>query len=222
MRWWFVLSMIACGGASGGSASTTPSPAPASVAAPAPAAPAVDPEPVAAAYKVKFETTKGNFVLAIHPEWAPKGADRFKELVKMGWFDGCKFFRVIDGFMVQFGINGNPELNDKWQENRIPDDPVKTTNSRGRISFATRGPNTRTTQVFINFGDNGNLDGMGFAPFGEVVEGMEIVDSLFKGYGEGAPRGRGPDQGMIQSKGNAYLEEKFPKLDGIVKATLVE
>jgi peptidyl-prolyl cis-trans isomerase A (cyclophilin A) len=197
--------------------------------APPPAPAAADaPAPVEAAYWVRFETTRGNFVVEVHPEWAPKGAERFKELVTSGYYDGCKFFRVIDGFMVQFGINGSGALNAEWREKRIPDDPVTQKNTRGRITFATSGPNSRTTQVFINFDNNTaggpgpDLDGMGFAPFGEVVEGMDVVDKLYDGYGEGAPRGKGPRQDLIQSQGNTYLEAEFPKLDGIVKASLLE
>jgi peptidyl-prolyl cis-trans isomerase A (cyclophilin A) len=219
---WCVWWLVACGGGEQRSVvAQAPAPEPAVAPAPAPAPEA--PKPASAeAFRVRFETTKGAFVVAVHPEWAPKGAARFRELVASGYYDGCKFFRAIDGFMVQFGINGDPQLNAKWRENRIPDDPVKQSNTRGRVTFATAGPNTRTTQLFINFSDNSNLDPMGFAPFGEVVEGLEVVDSLYKGYGEGAPRGRGPDQELLQKQGNAYLEASFPKLDGIVKATLVE
>lgn len=220
------FALLSCLWACGASGPSTSTPVPRPVEAPVPAAPtpppAADPAPAAQEYRVRVETTKGPFVLLVHPDWAPKGAERFRELVTAGYFDGDKFFRVIDGFMVQFGINGDPELNKKWMDARIQDDPVRTSNTRGRISFATRGPNTRTTQVFINFGDNANLDAMGFSPFGEVVEGMDVVDALYDGYGEGAPNGRGPNQGRIQSEGNKYLEDKFPKLDGIVKATIVE
>lgn len=194
-------------------------PAAEQVTAPAPAVEA--PAPAPAEFRVRFETTQGSFVVEVHPEWAPKGAERFKELVTSGYYDGCKFFRVIDGFMVQFGINGSGAMNAQWREKHIPDDPVTQKNTRGRITFATSGPNSRTTQVFINFGDNTNLDAMGFAPFGEVVEGMDVVDKLYDGYGEGAPRGRGPRQDLIQEQGNTYLEADFPKLDGVVKATLL-
>lgn len=171
-------------------------------------------------YKAKFDTTKGTFVIEVHRAWAPNGADRFYNLVKNGFYDDARFFRVIDGFMVQFGISGNPDLSSVWRDARIPDDPVKQSNARGMVSFATAGPDTRTTQVFINFGDNAGLDGQGFAPFGQVVSGMDVVDSFFKGYGEGAPRGRGPDQGRVQIEGNAYLMTKFPKLDYVKKATI--
>jgi len=156
----------------------------------------------------------------VHRDWSPNGADRFYNLVKNGFFNDARFFRVIDGFMVQFGISGNPDLSAVWREARIPDDPVKQSNTRGMVSFATAGPGTRTTQVFINFGDNAGLDGQGFSPFGQVVSGMDVVDSFFKGYGEGAPRGQGPDQGRVQTEGNAYLITDFPKLDYVKKATI--
>jgi peptidyl-prolyl cis-trans isomerase A (cyclophilin A) len=178
-------------------------------------------EKAPATYKVKFDTSKGVFVVEVHRDWAPNGADRFYNLVKNGFYNDTRFFRVISGFMVQFGINGDPKLNRVWRDANIKDDPVKASNKRGMITFATAGPDTRTTQVFINFGDNAGLDDQGFAPFGQVVSGMEVVDSLFADYGEGAPRGEGPDQGLIQSQGNAYLKKDFPKLDYIKTATIV-
>jgi len=174
-----------------------------------------------AVYKVKFDTSKGPFVVEVHRDWAPHGADRFYNLVKNGFYNDGRFFRVISGFMVQFGIAGDPKVAAAWRDASIPDDPVKASNTRGMITFATRGPNTRTTQVFINFGDNARLDGMGFSPFGQVVSGMNVVDALYSGYGEGAPRGGGPEQGRIQSEGNAYLTQAFPKLDYIKSATIV-
>jgi peptidyl-prolyl cis-trans isomerase A (cyclophilin A) len=174
-----------------------------------------------AAYKVKFDTSKGPFVVEVHRDWAPLGADRFYNLVKNGFFNNARFFRVISGFMVQFGINADPRLSAVWRDAAINDDPVKQSNKRGTITFAMRGPNTRTTQVFINFGDNARLDTGGFAPFGQVVSGMNVVDGLFSGYGEGAPRGQGPEQGRIQSEGNAYLNKEFPNLDYIKTATIV-
>jgi peptidyl-prolyl cis-trans isomerase A (cyclophilin A) len=177
-------------------------------------------EKAPAVYKAKFDTSNGTFVIEVHRDWAPNGADRFYNLVKNGFYNDARFFRVINGFMVQFGISGNPDLSAVWREARIPDDPVKQSNTRGMVSFATAGPNTRTTQVFINFGDNAGLDGQGFSPFGQVVSGMNVVDSIYDGYGEGAPRGRGPDQGRIQTEGNAYLVEAYPKLDYIKKATI--
>ena len=172
-------------------------------------------------YKAKFDTSKGVFIIEVHRDWAPNGADRFYNLVKNGFYDNVRFFRVISGFMVQFGINGNPALSAKWREAQIPDDPVKASNTRGMITFATAGPNTRTTQVFINFANNSMLDGQGFAPFGQVVSGMNVVDAINAEYGEGAPRGRGPDQGRLQREGNAYLAQGFPRMDFVKKATLV-
>jgi len=140
--------------------------------------------------------------------------------VKNGFYDNVRFFRVISGFMVQFGINGDPKISAPWREARIQDDPVKQSNRRGFVTYAMAGPNTRTSQVFINFGDNTSLDGQGFSPFGRVVSGMDVVDKLNPEYGEGAPRGRGPDQGRLQTEGNAYLQRDFGKLDFVKKATI--
>jgi peptidyl-prolyl cis-trans isomerase A (cyclophilin A) len=176
--------------------------------------------PAPATYKAKFDTSKGAFEIEVHRDWAPAGADRFYNLVKNGFFDNARFFRVVSGFMVQFGIHGDPNVSAQWRQARINDDPVKQSNGRGMVTFATAGPNTRTTQVFINFADNARLDGMGFAPFGQVVSGMNVVDSLYNGYGEGAPSGRGPDQGRMQQEGNAYLMKDFGKLDFIKKASI--
>jgi len=177
-------------------------------------------EKAPAVYKAKFDTSKGVFVVEVHRDWAPNGADRFYNLVKNGFYNDARFFRVISGFMVQFGISGDPKISAVWREADIKDDPVKESNQPGYITFATAGPNTRTTQVFINFGDNAGLDGQGFSPFGKVVSGMEVVNALFSGYGEGAPGGDGPDQGLVQQRGNAYLEKSFPKLDFIRTATI--
>lgn len=177
-------------------------------------------EQAPATYKVKFDTTKGPFVVEVTRAWAPKGADRFYNLVKNGFYDNVRFFRVISGFMVQFGINGDPGVMARWRTAQISDDPVTQSNKRGTITFATAGPNTRTSQVFINFADNANLDGMGFAPFGRVVSGMNAVDALNAEYGEGAPRGRGPDQSRLQSEGNAYLTKEFPRMDYVRRATI--
>ncbi len=172
-------------------------------------------------YKVKFDTSAGTFVVDVQRDWAPNGADRFYNLVKHGFYDNCRFFRVIANFMVQFGINGDPGVSAAWRNARIPVDPVKESNKRAYITYAMGAtPDTRTTQVFINFKNNANLDGLGFAPFGEVVSGMDVVDKIYSGYGEGAPRGNGPDQGRIQLEGNAYLTKDFPKLDYIKRATL--
>jgi peptidyl-prolyl cis-trans isomerase A (cyclophilin A) len=169
---------------------------------------------------VKFDTTKGAFVIQVTRAWAPHGADRFYNLVKNGFYDNVRFFRVISGFMVQFGISGTPSLSAKWREANIPDDAVKASNKRGTITFATAGPNTRTTQVFINFADNARLDSAGFAPFGRIVSGMNVVDALNAEYGEGAPNGRGPDQGRLQREGNAYLSQSFARMDYVKKATI--
>lgn len=175
-----------------------------------------------AEFQVKFETSRGNFVVKVVRAWAPLGADRFYSLVKNGFYDGTRFFRVLAGFVAQFGIHGDPKISAAWREANIKDDPVKSSNTKGRICYATGGPDTRTTQLFINYGDNSKLDEMGFAPFGEVVEGMDVVEGLYAGYGEGAPRGRGPDQGRIQAQGNEYLEKMFPKLDFVKTARVVE
>jgi len=178
-------------------------------------------EKAPATFKAKFDTSKGPFVVEVHRDWAPNGADRFYNLVKNGFYDNTRFFRVVPGFMVQFGINGDPSVAAAWRDANIKDDPVKQSNTRGTITFATAGPNTRTTQVFINYDDgNAALDSQGFSPFGKVVSGMEVVDSLYGGYGDGPPRGAGPDQGLIQQQGNAYLEKAFPKLDYVKKATI--
>ncbi len=194
--------------------------APALAQSPNLANPAALTEQAPATYKAKFETSKGVFVIQVTRAWAPLGADRFYNLVKNGFFNNARFFRVISGFMVQFGINADPRLSAVWRDANINDDPVKQSNTRGMITFATRGPNTRTTQVFINYADNNRLD-MGFAPFGQVVSGMNVVDTLYGGYGEGAPRGAGPEQGRLQSEGNAFLIKEFPKLDFIKSATIV-
>jgi peptidyl-prolyl cis-trans isomerase A (cyclophilin A) len=171
-------------------------------------------------FQAKFETTKGAFVIEVTRAWAPLGADRFHNLVKNGYYDNCRFFRVLAGFMAQFGINGDPKLNAAWRQAQIKDDPVKQSNKRGFVTYAMGGPNTRTTQLFINYNDrNSQLDSQGFSPFGKVVEGMKVVDSLYADYGEGGAGG--PDQGRIQMEGNAYLEKGFPKLDYIKSAVIV-
>jgi len=177
-------------------------------------------EPAPASYKAKFDTSKGVFVIEVTRAWAPQGADRFYNLVKNGFFDNTRFFRVIPNFMVQFGISGDPALNTKWRVARIPDDRPAQSNTRGMVTFATSGPNARTTQVFINFKNNSRLDALGFAPFGKVVSGMNVVDALNGEYGEGAPDGRGPDQMRLQAEGNAYLAKDFPRMDFIKKATI--
>lgn len=171
-------------------------------------------------FKAKFETNKGIFVIEVTRSWAPHGADRFFNLVGNGFYDGCRFFRVLSGFVAQFGINGDPEVSLLWRQASIPDDPVKGSNKSGSVTFAMAGPNTRTTQLFINYDDNSRLDTMGFSPIGKVVEGMSVVEGLYGEYGEGAPQGPGPVQERIQSEGNRYLQARFPNLDYIKKATI--
>ena len=172
-------------------------------------------------FQAQFDTTKGKFTIEVTRSLSPNGADRFYNLVRSGYFTDIAFFRVIHGFMCQFGVHGDPAVAAKWREASLTDDPVKGSNTRGTISFATAGPNTRTTQLFINFGNNGNLDSMGFSPFGKVIEGMDVVDKINGEYGEGAPRGRGPHQGRLQAEGNAYLRKDFPNLDYIKSATIL-
>ena len=169
-------------------------------------------------FRARIENTRDTFVIEVHRDWAPHGADRFYNLVRSGFYDGVRFFRVIPGFMAQFGIHGDTAVTAAWRPRVIPDDPVRRTNGRGMVTFATAGPGTRTTQIFINFGDNNRLDAGGFAPFGQVVEGMEVVDALYGGYGEGAPNGRGPDQYRLNVEGEKYLARQFPKLDKIKRA----
>jgi peptidyl-prolyl cis-trans isomerase A (cyclophilin A) len=239
------LALAACQGGSPPSPAPTPSvlPTPVATATPSPlptptSTPAATASPKAAdsraglrdparaqerapsVFRVRFDTTKGPFVVEVHRDWAPRGADRFYNLAKVGFFDDIRFFRVIAGFMVQFGIQGDPAVAAAWREATVQDDPVKQSNRRGMVTFATAGPNTRTTQIFINFKDNAGLDGQGFAPFGQIVEGMSVVDSLFSGYGEGGPGG-GPDQARLQAEGNAYLKRDFAKLDSVKTARLI-
>jgi peptidyl-prolyl cis-trans isomerase A (cyclophilin A) len=173
-------------------------------------------------FKAKFTTTKGDFVIEVTRAWAPNGADRFYNLVKLGWYDGARFYRAVEGFMVQFGVNPDPSANGAWARASIADDPVVKSNTRGYVTFAMAGPNSRSEQIFINYVDrNKRLDGMGFAPFGQVTEGMAVVDSLFKGYGELGPRGKGPDPSRVSREGEAYLAKEFPELDKIKTATLL-
>lgn len=185
--------------------------------------PSLAKEKAPAKFQAEFSTTQGDFVIEVTRDWAPNGADRFYNLVKIGYFDDVAFFRNIEGFMVQFGINGDPAVNQKWNQSNIKDDPVQESNKPGYVTFAqSSSRNSRTTQIFINFGDNSQLDNMRFAPFGKVIEGMDVVESLYNGYGEGAPNGRGPDQGRIQREGNTYLKKAFPKLDYVKTAKIVE
>src|ERR1700690_2138560 len=177
-------------------------------------------EQAPAEYDVKMSTTKGDIVIHVTRAWAPLGADRFYNLVKNGFYTDASFFRVLPGFVVQFGLSADPSVSKVWRAANIKDDTVSQSNKPGSVTFATAGPNTRTTQVFINLGENGQLDSMGFAPFGQVTQGMDIVKKLHSGYGEGAPSGRGPDQGAITSQGKAYLDKSFPNLDSIKSATV--
>ena len=167
-------------------------------------------------FRARFDTSKGPFVIEVHREWAPIAADRFYNLVKHGFYDGTRFFRVRPGFMAQFGINGTPEIQSAWQRAFLRDEPVAKSNTRGFVSFTTEGrPQSRFTQIFINYGDNSRLDADGFAPFGEVVAGMDVVDKLF------SPPDPQPDQRRILREGNAYLQAEFPKIDFVKKATIV-
>ena len=173
-------------------------------------------------FKVKFETTKGDFEVEVTRAWAPNGADRFFSLVSIGFYSDIAIFRVIEGFMMQFGIHGSPAINKIWKDASIIDDTASQSNTPGMITFATRGKDTRTTQLFINYGNNARLDGMGFTPFGKVVKGMDVVKGIYSGYGEGAPRGMGPSQGRMQQEGNVYLKKEFEKLDYIKSTTIVK
>ena len=178
-------------------------------------------EPAPDVYQVNLDTSKGPVVIEVHKEWAPRGADHFYELVKTGFYNDARFFRVVRNFVVQFGIAADPQTQRLWANISLPDDPVTQHNSRGTVTFATRGPNTRTTQIFINLKDNReSLDGQGFAPFGKVTSGMDAVDSLYNSYGDMPPRGQGPDPSQIQLQGNEYLLSHFPRLDYIKKATI--
>lgn len=174
-----------------------------------------------AVFVARLVTTKGNIDIEVHREWAPHGADRFYTLVREGYFTDIAMFRVIDGFMAQGGIHGDPAVARRWQSRRIPDDPVVQHNTRGMVTYAMSGPGTRTTQFFINLVDNGRLDSMGFAPFGRIQD-MSVVNRLYSGYGEGAPGGRGPAQSRVQSEGNAYLRAEFPELDYIRSASILD
>jgi peptidyl-prolyl cis-trans isomerase A (cyclophilin A) len=171
--------------------------------------------PAPDSFRVAFETTRGPFVVEVIRAWSPRGADRFHELVNAGYFRDIAFFRVLPGFVAQFGMHGDPDVNRRWDGRRIPDDPVVQSNARGTVVFATSGTNTRANQFFINYSDNARLDGMGFSPFGRVAEGMSVVDSIYSGYGET------PDQDRIASEGNAYLKRQFPRLDYIKSARVV-
>ena len=174
------------------------------------------------AYRVRLETSKGAILIAVHREWAPRGADRFFELVTQGYYDNSRFFRVVKGQWAQFGINGDPATARRWRTETIPDDPPKASNVRGRVAFAFKDPNGRTTQVYISLRDNSYQDTQGFTPFGEIVEGMEAADALYSEYGERAGGGiRAGRQQPLFDGGNAYLDREFPRLDRIIKARVM-
>lgn len=227
--WKSALPIVACclalalsAGAQPAAEGKAPATTPAGERSPALTEPAAATEQAPEKFRVRMETTKGPFVIEVNRAWAPQGADRFYNLVKIGFFEDIAFFRVIPDFMAQFGIHGDPVVARAWNGATIQDDPVVESNARGFVTYAkTNAPNSRSTQFFINFKDNSMLDRMGFAPFGKVVEGMEVVDAIYQ-VGEGFPSGPGPRQGLIQSQGNAYLKEKYPQLDYIERATIVE
>jgi cyclophilin family peptidyl-prolyl cis-trans isomerase len=199
--------LAACGGGGGNDASKPPSALlhPAKLTKKAPQL-----------FDIKFHTTKGDFTITVHRTWAPRGADRLYNLAKNHFFDGQKFFRVVPGFVVQFGISPDPKVSAAWRDATIRDDPVTRHNVRGTVAFASAGPDTRTTQLFVNLADNSSLDSGGFAPIGSVTRGMGVVDRFYSGYGE-APTSH---QAEMEAQGNAWLDESFPKLDGIKTATV--
>ena len=173
-------------------------------------------------FRVRFETTAGDFVVRVNRAWAPRGADRFYNLVAIGFYDDTALFRVVDGFVAQWGIPARPDVALVWRRAKFPDDPVLRPNRRGYVSFASGGPNTRTTQVFVNLSNNRSLDAQGFAPIGRVTRGWATIKALYAAYGEGAPLGSGPDQRRINAEGNAYLRNNYPRLDWIERAVLIE
>lgn len=176
-------------------------------------------------FRVEFQTTRGPFLVMAHRDWSPFGVDRFYFLVSHGYYDDTYFFRVIKGFVAQWGISGNPLVNDAWRHRTIGDDPVVRSNQPGMIAFARSGPHSRSVQLYVNYRDNARLDtlgGFGFPPIAQVIQGMNVVDSLYAGYGEGPPKGTGPSQDSIEKAGNAYLTRKFPRLDRILSARVTE
>ncbi len=177
-------------------------------------------EDAPAKYKVRMETSKGDFTIEVERDWAPRAAVRFYNLVKNGYYNDCRFFRVLPGFIAQVGINGDPAVNQVWRGTRIIDDARKQTNERTYVSFAAGGPNTRTTQIFVNIKDNAPLDEANMVPFGKVSSGMDVVEKLYSGYGDGPPNGKGPEQSKVQLEGNAYLLKDYPKLDYIKTAVI--
>lgn len=203
-----VFAIAACNNSQPRTASLI-NPSPAELAKPAPDS-----------FKVRFETSKGHFTVQAYRAWAPRGVDRFHYLVSNNFYDGARFFRALPNFVVQFGLNGNPAVSKAWDTLRILDDSVKQSNQAGYVTYAMGGPNTRTTQIFINKVDNSRLDAMGFAPFAKIIDGMHVVEQFYGGYGDGG-RG-GPDQRLIREQGNPYLDRQFPKLDSIVRARIVK
>ncbi len=202
-------------------AEKTPPPAEAAPAAPAASAAPAEvvaewPTTVPDVYKIKFETTAGDFVVEVHKDWAPLGAERFYQLCKEGFYDNSAFFRVIPGFVAQFGLAADPAVTAQWKSQNLQDDPVKQSNAPGYLTFATAGPNTRTTQLFINYGNNANLDGMGFAAFGKVIEGMDSVKKINSSYGER------PRQDLVTSQGDEYISKFFPDITKIKKTSLLK
>lgn len=171
-----------------------------------------------ATFAVEFDTTKGKFVVTVHRAWAPRGVDRFYNLVKAGFYNGNEFFRVVKGFVVQFGISGSPKVSSAWQTATIKDDPVKASNTVGTITYADAGPNTRTTQVFVNLANNAGLNRQGFAPFGKVTSGLAVVKKLYGGYDDTPTN----DQQQMATQGNAFLKKHFPKLDSVIRARVVK
>jgi len=174
-----------------------------------------------ATFQVRFETTEGEFVVQVTRDWAPRGADRFFNLVRGGFYDDTRVHRVVEGFVAQFGLNGDPWVNQVWKTRFLQDDPANWSNTRGRLTFAQGGRHTRSTELFVNLRNNPQLDDQGFAPIGAVVEGMDVVERIYAGYGDGPPRGDGPYAAMIEARGNAYLDADFPELTRIVSATLI-
>lgn len=207
------LAPAACGGEGGGDGEATPEYGPLYY-------PRRLTETAPEVFRARFETTAGDFVVEVHRAWSPNGADRFWNLVRNGYYDDTRIYRVVEGFMAQFGVHGNPTLGYQWRNAVIPDDPVVQANTRGRVSFAKSGPNSRVNEVFINLEDNRDLDAEGFSPIGEIVEGMEAVDAFHAGYGDGPPRGDGPYQAQARAQGNEYLDTEFPELTRIVRAAV--
>jgi peptidyl-prolyl cis-trans isomerase A (cyclophilin A) len=184
------------------------------------AAPAAKNEKAPDVFSVSLDTSKGPVVIEVHRDWAPAGADHFYSLVKTGYYDGDRFFRVVRNFVVQFGVSGDVGANRLWSNAYLLDDPVKQSNLRGSVTYAKEGPHSRSTQLFINLKDNKTLDKQGFAPIGKVASGMDVVERFYNSYGEMPPRGQGPDPSRIASEGNDYLDAKFPRLDYIRKAAV--